>query len=145
MTIKDINPGRINCKNITPEEWKLLERLSQHRGWLIPAPADWLAVRGVLALVEIRRGFKPSDDDDDATQIGWPQLKINPHGIKALAERAAGRVYVTGTPITWEALERKLEKEPVYIACSGCDGTGISNLSFRERCPDCDGDGYRRY
>lgn len=107
--IEDIG-GRINCANLTPEEWRLLEFAALVDGWwFTPDDAQWAAVRGTLALVEIRRGYEVKDAE--TVQFGVAQIRLNQHGKNALVYRANGIVYQVGEPMTWEDFERLVEGE----------------------------------
>ena len=91
--------GRINCENLTQEEWEALDQISSYNGgWLTPTDAQWLAVRGLLALVDLRRGFQ--ELPDGGLQLGVAQVRINAHGRKAMDLHRRGQVYRHGAPLT---------------------------------------------
>jgi hypothetical protein len=100
-----LNRIRINCGNLTPEEWVLLETLDGYGdSWVVPTPEEWAQVPGVLALVDIRRGYDCKTIDD--YEFGYANIRINEHGVKALAERKEGRVYQHGKPTSQKDLDR---------------------------------------
>jgi hypothetical protein len=92
--------GRINAEHLTTEEWALLEKAAKEDGYFIPTDDDWLAVRGVLAMVDIRRGFK--EEKTGVIQLGWANIRINEHGREALAHRANGTVYRSGEKLSYQ-------------------------------------------
>lgn len=103
--MNDVSNGRINCENLTPDEWRMLEFAELADGWFTPDDAQWLAVRGTLALVTIRRGFEVKEGGL-SVQFGVAQIRINDHGKMALQKRRQGEVYRIGKPTEWEDFER---------------------------------------
>lgn len=140
--MEDVAKGRVNCANLTDEEWALLEKLRKVGGWFIPTEADWMTAAGILALIDIRRGFRPiaTDEDSDVIQFGWPHIKINHDGILAVGFHKNGKVYTKGEPSTM----LDVYHNRVFITCDGCDGSGYLG-DTGGACIDCDGDGYLPY
>jgi len=103
--------GRINGANILPEEWALLEKAYQLESWFLPTDEDWLAVRGVLALVDIRRGYKPIGDDN--YQLGVANLRINGFGEAALLMHRQGERFFYGNPLSAEDFEELVFNDPI--------------------------------
>lgn len=109
--MKDIG-GRINCENLTPQEWELLRDAENEGragdGWFTPTPEQWLAVRGTLALVEIRRGFEVKDEN--TIQLGVAQIRLNNRGAAALEALKESKFYTYGKELTERQIERLFEQ-----------------------------------
>lgn len=101
--MEDITKGRINCENLTHEEWELLVS-SQHQNWFVPTKEQWLLLMNLLALFEIRRGFSIKFDELNQAfiQAGTAQIKLNIAGKVALDMRSRGKFYKIGEPNTYE-------------------------------------------
>lgn len=93
-----LNRLRINCAHLLPQEWRTLQQAAEINDWFNPSTLQWVAVQGILALVDIRRGY--TIKSDNTIQFGTAQIRINKHGRKALKELAAGRIYEHGKPAT---------------------------------------------
>jgi hypothetical protein len=106
-----LNHLRINCAHMLPQEWRTLQQAAEVGDWFKPSTLQWVAVQGILALVDIRRGYdlKP----DGTVQFGLAQICINEHGLKALEELAAGRIYELGEPATEDDVVRVLEADGI--------------------------------
>ena len=103
--------GRINCEHLTPDEWLLLGQLEvEHPAWIAPNDLQWLLVRDILSLVEIRRGYRV-DYMCSAVQLGSAQIRIGEHGLAALQHHRRGEVYRFGTPMSAEVREEILRVE----------------------------------
>jgi len=104
--------GRINCENLTTKEWALLEKAKLRGGWFLPTDQDWLDARGVLALIDIRRGFD-YDVDRDVYRLGPANIRINKHGKLALKFRKLGKFYTFGEPLTQRQIDELIEDEGI--------------------------------
>lgn len=115
--MEDVTGGRINAANITEAEWKLLKTANDLSWWFTPTDDEWLACRGVLALIDVRRGYKVDPPiaaiagGDVKIQFGEAQIKINEHGRLALIYRDSGQVYQHGEPMTQEAIDDLLQAD----------------------------------
>jgi len=113
----DVTKGRINTENLTPEEWKLLETAERLAWWFTPTDEEWLACKGVLALVDVRRGYEISPSEAELTggdvvlQFGVAQIRINEHGQQALYYHARGQFYQVGEPMTSAEIDVLLEED----------------------------------
>lgn len=104
---------RINCNNLTSDEWMLLETLELYSGsWVVPTADEWLQVPGVLALVDIRRGYDCKTDGD--YEFGYANIRINEHGLKALELRKKGDIYEFGPKTTQKDLDRIEAQDQCY-------------------------------
>jgi hypothetical protein len=91
--------GRINSANITNQEWTVLMKVYNQMGdyrtaWYTPSPQDWLQVRGLLGVLEIRRGYEINKGGD--LVMGIAQIRLNEHGFKACWHHLKGEFYVSG-------------------------------------------------
>lgn len=101
----DIYPNRITTRYLEAHEWELLERAYNDNGWFIPTDEEWLAFRGCMSLIDVRRGYGLINDDINSLQIGLPNLRINNHGRKAIELRRQGKHYETGKPAEWDDIK----------------------------------------
>ena len=101
-----LNRIRINSANVTNDEWALLQVIYYTYGtsWVVPTAEEWKQVAGVLALVDIRRGYDCQTEGD--YEFGTANIRINEHGIKALQAREKGEVYKFGKPTNQKDLDR---------------------------------------
>jgi hypothetical protein len=115
--MEDVTGGRINAEHITDAEWKLLEEAKKLSWWFTPTDAEWLAARGVLALVDVRRGYRIDPPLGMLTggkvkiQFGEAQIRINEHGKMALYHRERGEIYQHGEPMTQAEIDRLLDED----------------------------------
>ncbi len=114
--MQDITNGRINCQNLTAEEWQLLES-SQDRGWFTPTKEQWLLLMNLLALFKIRRGFSIKFDELNQAfiQAGTAQIKLNIAGKVALDMRSRGKFYKTGEPNTYEDFAQYMTEAEISL------------------------------
>lgn len=105
-----LNRLRINCEHLLPQEWRTLQQAAAIGDWYNPTTLEWVAVSGILALVDIRRGYTIKHD---RIQFGTAQIRINKHGLKALKELAAGRIYKHGIEATEADVIRVLQADGI--------------------------------
>jgi hypothetical protein len=103
--------GRINSANITNQEWTVLLKVYNlaadfRNGWYTPSPQDWLQVRGLLGVLEIRRGYEI--DKEGTLQLGVAQIRLNEHGFKACWHMLKGETYVSGKRMGNEDIAKML-------------------------------------
>lgn len=101
--MQDITNGRINCRNLTHDEWEMMVSASSQE-WFAPSDDDWLLVKNMLSLFDIRRGYKIKTDSDGIPYIlsGTAQIKLNADGHKALEMRRDGKFHMKGEPTRYE-------------------------------------------
>lgn len=102
--MQDLTNGRINTNNLKMNEWDLVKR-AYDADWFHPTEDDWLTVRDLLGLFEIRRGYAVEVDADHNPylQAGAAQIRLNEHGIAAWELfRDEVRYYQSGKPNTFE-------------------------------------------
>lgn len=105
--MQDLTNGRINTNNLTGEEWDLV-RFAYTEDWFVPDDEQWLLMRNLLGLFEIRRGYSIEvDADGDAYLLtGTVNIKLNEHGIAAWDLLIKdGRFYQSGNPTTYEDMK----------------------------------------
>lgn len=114
--MEDLTKGRINCNNITDEEWEFIDK-SYIRGWFVPSDNEWLKVRDLLGLFEIRRGFSIKlDNDKPFIQGGTAQIRLNEHGQSAMELYFdTGRYYQSGKPSTFENFEPYMTEDELDL------------------------------
>lgn len=105
-----LNRLRINCNHLLPQEWRTLQEAAAIGDWFTPSTLQWVAVSGILALVDIRRGYTIHAD---RIQFGTAQIRINKHGLKALKELSKGNLYQFGIEATEEDVRRVLEADGI--------------------------------
>lgn len=106
--------GRINSANLTEKEMDFLESIAD-RKWFIPTDEEWLLMRGVLALVDIRRGYELHSKPSVYVQLGVAQIQINHLGLETVKCIKAGKHFVYGEALSWVAVAELI----------GNDGIGI--------------------
>lgn len=101
--MQDITNGRINCENLTDEEWQLLES-SEDKDWFVPSKEQWILLMNLLALFKIRRGFSIQHNKlgEPFIRAGTVQIKLSIAGQVALDMRSRGKFYKVGEPNTFE-------------------------------------------
>lgn len=114
--IGDVSEGwRINAANITPQEWAVIDD-AEGREWFVPSDREWLALRNLLGLFELRRGFShkpnptyrfPLGGEAAYTIIGGTaQIRLNLHGRRVLAaKRDKLSPYEHGKLLTMQQIE----------------------------------------
>lgn len=111
-----LNRLRINCNHLLPQEWRTLQQAAEIGDWFNPSTLQWVAVQGILTLVDIRRGYTINSE---TIQFGTAQIRINEHGLKALKALAAGEVYEFGDPATEADVVRVLKADGIDPARYG--------------------------
>lgn len=100
--MQDLTNGRINTNNLTSAEWDLVD-LAYYVDWFTPSDDEWLLVRNLLGLFDLRRGYSINDENvlNPVLQAGTAQIRLNEHGREAWELKdETGKFYQLGKPNT---------------------------------------------
>lgn len=105
--MEDLTNGRINTNNLTGDEWDLI-RHAYGLDWFVPDDEQWLLMKNLLGLFDVRRGYSVEFDADGEAYLltGTVNIRLNEHGIAAWELlRDDRRFYESGKPTTYEDLK----------------------------------------